>query len=116
MKEQQENQIVLFCCPYNNCIKEYKSKFNLKRHVQYKHLACKPFNCTTCKRSFFSKQNLFEHHFIHTGEKPYSCDVCFMRFRQVSLLSLHRRKHSSNYEKTLKIALEIQEHEKANRL
>ena len=107
----KDRVVILYCCPYGDCKKEYKSKFNLKRHVQFKHLSLKPFNCPTCERTFFSKQNLFEHQFIHTGEKPYNCQVCLMRFRQASLLSLHRRKHLNNYESTLKIALEIQENE-----
>jgi uncharacterized Zn-finger protein len=51
--------------------------------------------CLECKKHFVSKQNLKEHHFIHTGEKPFPCDEpgCFKRFRQISQLSIHKRIH-----------------------
>ena len=102
---------VLYCCPFETCLKEYKSKFNLKRHVQYNHLGNKPFVCVTCEKKFVSKQNLKEHQFIHTGAKPYKCNFCGLKFRQISLLSLHKRTHNSNYQDTLHFAIELQKNE-----
>jgi C2H2-type zinc finger/Zinc finger, C2H2 type len=111
MKNPKEFLITLYCCPFTQCVKEYKSKFNLKRHIMYNHLGKKPFNCSVCKKSFVSKQNLIEHQFIHTGAKPYKCSNCGAKFRQISLLSLHKRTHSIDYEKTLLYALEVQSHD-----
>ena len=52
--------------------------------------------CKFCGKELSSKQNLREHLYIHTNEKPYVCTVpgCDQKFRQGSLLSMHRRIHS----------------------
>jgi insecticidal toxin complex protein TccC len=108
MEGIQEFLIISYCCPYDQCEKEYKSKFNLRRHVLYNHLGHKPFSCSVCNTKFVSKQNLIEHQFRHTGAKPYKCTVCHTKFKQISLLSLHKRTHQNNYEETLLYALELQ--------
>lgn len=53
------------------------------------------FKCRYCFRELSSRQNLREHLYIHTGEKPYVCNEagCGQKFRQGSLLSIHRRIH-----------------------
>ena len=54
------------------------------------------FKCKYCFRDLSSGQNLKEHLFIHTGEKPYTCTEpnCGQSFRQGSLLSIHRKVHA----------------------
>jgi hypothetical protein len=44
-----------------------------------------------------SRQNLKEHIYIHTGEKPYACSVpgCNSSFRQGTHLSAHKRNEHS---------------------
>lgn len=108
MVKNQVEVYLLFCCPYQSCNKEYKSKFNLRRHVQYNHLGNKPFACTVCERNFVSKQNLAEHEFIHKGLKPYKCTECGLKFRYYSQISVHRRIHEANYEDTLNFVLAMQ--------
>lgn len=85
----------MFQCYYSECGKTYKTRFNLRRHINSSHLKIKGFTCPECNKPFVSKQNLKEHHFIHTGEKPFPCDEpgCQKRFRQVSQLSIHKRIH-----------------------
>jgi len=52
--------------------------------------------CSHCNKFLSSKQNLREHLYIHTGEKPYVCDEpeCGESFRQGSLYSIHKKIHS----------------------
>jgi uncharacterized Zn-finger protein len=85
----------MFQCYYSECGKTYKTRFNLRRHINSSHLKIKGFKCPECNKPFVSKQNLKEHHYIHTGEKPFPCDEpgCSKRFRQVSQLSIHKRIH-----------------------
>jgi uncharacterized Zn-finger protein len=53
------------------------------------------FKCKYCFRELSSRQNLREHLYIHTGEKPYFCTEpgCGQKFRQGSLLSIHKKIH-----------------------
>jgi uncharacterized Zn-finger protein len=55
------------------------------------------FKCKYCKRNLSSRQNLREHIYIHTGETPYVCTEpgCDQKFRQGSLLSIHRKVHAA---------------------
>jgi hypothetical protein len=54
------------------------------------------FKCRYCERNLSSRQNLKEHLYTHTGERPYECPEpgCGQTFRQGSLLSIHKKIHS----------------------
>ena len=93
--------LLLYCCPAQGCTKEYRTKFNLKKHFEFCHLHMRRFKCEICTRDFVSKQNLNEHMFIHTGAKPYKCDQCGQNFRHSSYLSFHKRTHQQTYSLSL---------------
>lgn len=38
------------------------------------------------------------HTRVHTGEKPFECDVCHQRYSTKSNLTVHRKKHSADTE------------------
>jgi hypothetical protein len=88
-------QINNIACYYHTCGKMFSTKFNLRRHINVSHLDIKAYACEVCLKNFASKQNLKEHFFIHTGEKPFACPVqkCGRRFRQASQLSFHKKLH-----------------------
>ena len=89
-----------FLCYYPDCSKTFVTKFNLRRHVNSTHLAIKAYTCSLCLKRFACKQNLSEHNFIHTGEKPFGCPLpsCGKRFRQASQLCVHRKTHKMEVE------------------
>lgn len=91
----------LFCCMIPGCDKAYSTRFNLKRHVESIHQKKKKHQCSECMRWFASKQNLVEHIYTHTGDRPFECIVCGQAFRQASQLSLHRRKHDLQKEEQI---------------
>ena len=85
-----------FSCQISGCFKVYKSKANLKRHMEAIHADTKKYQCNQCSKILSSKQNLKEHKFIHTKELPYVCKEigCGLRFRHGSQYSAHKRIHN----------------------
>ena len=83
----------MYVCSYPDCGKAYVNNSILKRHVQAFHLSVKKFQCSFCEKCLASRQNLKEHMYIHTGEKPYVCTFpgCSASFRQGTHLSAHKR-------------------------
>ncbi|KAL1469218.1 hypothetical protein MTO96_004930 [Rhipicephalus appendiculatus] len=49
--------------------------------------------CPECNKSYKYAGNLRTHMRIHTGERPYMCDVCGLRFTCSSYLQVHLRTH-----------------------
>ena len=101
MKVIQEFIVNRYCCMHDRCGKEYTTKVNLKRHMVISHVQTRKFTCDRCERCFASRQNLIEHSYLHSGEKPYECVHCKEKFRHVSSLSLHYKFHREGFQPPL---------------
>lgn len=47
---------------------------------------------------FFITGKYESHTRVHTGEKPFECDICHQRYSTKSNLTVHRKKHSNEVE------------------
>lgn len=90
-KEKKYNKRNLKCtkCDYST-----HSLDCFKAHNNRVHLQTRPFQCSTCKKVFYSKVTLNEHSKIHSGLKPEQCHQCGNRFLSKKALMLHLRIHT----------------------
>ncbi len=58
------------------------------------HSGIKPYVCDICENAYVDLSALIRHRRTHTGEKPYHCDVCNKSFTQSSNFVFHKRIHS----------------------
>ena len=93
-KHQQTHGEKHFVCSHENCGKRFLDGSKLRRH-QLVHTGEKPFKCDLCGKKFSLDFNLKTHLRTHTGEKPYICPYpgCEKRFTQSSNLTAHEKTH-----------------------
>lgn len=80
-------------CLWEDCGHLFYKKQKLVRHIKV-HSGYKPFKCEVCDKSFSSNETLVQHKRIHSGEKPFKCDICGRTFSSTSPLKVHIRTHT----------------------
>ncbi|XP_059915894.1 zinc finger and BTB domain-containing protein 41 [Gadus macrocephalus] len=56
----------------------------------------KILKCPKCEKTFDRAGKYESHTRVHTGEKPFQCDVCLQRYSTNSNLTVHKKKHAGD--------------------
>ncbi|KAJ3126021.1 hypothetical protein HK098_007959 [Nowakowskiella sp. JEL0407] len=88
----QADGVTLYQCPFEGCNKRYTRPYNLKSHYRV-HTGERPFLCDICPLSFTREHDLKRHIKLHDGTKPFECIACGKTFARNDAL---RRHHKTN--------------------
>lgn len=72
------------------CHSKLSSSYNLKRYVTSNSMKLNEMYLIVVLNYNF------RHYMIHTGEKPFKCEICERRFREQSDLRKHKKVHENN--------------------
>lgn len=80
-------------CRWKDCCRKFTQRQKMVRHLKV-HSGYKPFKCQVCLKFFSSEDTLNQHMRTHSGEKPFQCHLCGKSFSVSSSLKIHIRTHT----------------------
>jgi len=78
----------------DECGKDFLHGPSLVEHIEIVHQGKRPFECSTCLKTFSRGGSLRTHKLIHSGIKPFSCQLCDKQCREkIQLIKHLQSKH-----------------------
>ncbi|XP_068437424.1 endothelial zinc finger protein induced by tumor necrosis factor alpha-like [Clinocottus analis] len=77
------------------CSRSFRRLSHLKRHREVLHAsgrAPQSFVCLVCGKDKKCRSQLARHAVVHTGERPFACELCAARFNRRGNLQQHMRR------------------------
>ena len=76
--EHKKNHEKTYKCTSEGCNLEFMSEINLQKHLKTHCILIKKYLCPFpgCGKRFTALYNQKIHYRIHTGERPYKCNIC----------------------------------------
>ncbi|XP_039752507.1 zinc finger protein 816-like isoform X2 [Pararge aegeria] len=75
------------------CGNAFNDRTNLNIHVRNVHEKLRLFKCDQCPKIYATNKSLRVHLRMHTGERPYTCELCDKAFVCSSALARHTKRH-----------------------
>ena len=88
---KQVHEDPTFNCSQCNAILSSNNLFT--KHTESVHDNIKNWKCKLCPYAAYSKGHFMSHMRMHTGEKPFVCNICLKRFSQSAHLKTHSKTH-----------------------
>ncbi len=77
-----------------SCKKLFSTPHGLEVHVRRSHSGQRPYSCDVCSKTFGHAVSLSQHRAVHTQERSFQCKQCGKTFKRSSTLSTHLLIHS----------------------
>lgn len=95
-KEEHEGNHEMFDCPEKDCIKKFKRKSSLRKHL-YFHKGKFKYSCEDCDEKFIDLCKFQIHKAKHNkAERIYDCKECNKTFTSSDYLRKHQVIHKGN--------------------
>lgn len=83
----------LYCCPWSGCGKIFNRFYNLRSHYRI-HSGERPFSCDVCDASFARNHDLKRHARTHSEIRAFVCHMCGKNFSRNDAMTRHIRLNS----------------------